>query len=94
MVDIRQDSFPYQRLCLPKYYANVNQVKDVADLNHENMDIEIGDWDDYRFQDSLGSGASGTAYIGIKISTGEKVVIKTFYDDIKSSSIKREIKIL
>ena len=53
----------------------------------------MGDWNDYQFQNELGHGASGKANIGIKISTGQKVVIKTFFHKW-ITSIKKEVKLL
>lgn len=35
----------------------------------EDPELEMGSWDDYEIHDELGSGASGTAYTGVKLST-------------------------
>ncbi|CAD8057621.1 unnamed protein product [Paramecium sonneborni] len=75
---------------LPKYYATANQGKSEKDLDYKQLRINFGNYSDYEFQQYIGKGASGHAYLGLQKSTKNKVVIKTF-KSLRWSSIKREI---
>lgn len=63
------------------------------ELQYEKLELEYGDYEDYIFGQEIGSGASATAYHGIKKSTNQKVIIKTFHKT-KLKSIRKEISLL
>jgi hypothetical protein len=48
----------------------VNQVKRTEEIDYHNLELDLGNWEDYEFLDELGSGASGVAYIAKKKTSG------------------------
>jgi len=71
--------------------ANVNKPREYWD--YENYEIEWGSQDDYEVVRKVGRGKYSEVFEGVKVSTGERCIIKIL-KPVKKKKIKREILIL
>eukprot|EP00927_Polykrikos_kofoidii_P061558 TRINITY_DN56397_c0_g1_i1.p1 TRINITY_DN56397_c0_g1~~TRINITY_DN56397_c0_g1_i1.p1 ORF type:complete len:357 (+),score=46.97 TRINITY_DN56397_c0_g1_i1:53-1123(+) len=78
---------------LPRQYHNVNSLKPRGYWDYDIFSVNWGCQDSYGVCRKLGHGRYGEVYQGIKISSGEKIVVKIM-KPVQRRRLKREISIL
>eukprot|EP01017_Pseudomicrothorax_dubius_P029632 TRINITY_DN3619_c0_g1_i1.p1 TRINITY_DN3619_c0_g1~~TRINITY_DN3619_c0_g1_i1.p1 ORF type:complete len:346 (+),score=101.08 TRINITY_DN3619_c0_g1_i1:66-1103(+) len=74
-------------------YADVCLKQGASYFNYESVELQFGQQSDYEITGRLGRGKYAEVFEGIKLSTGQTVVIKIL-KPIKKKKVKRELKIL
>jgi len=78
---------------LPRLYHDVNVNRPREYWDYETLTVNWGCQDDYEVLRKVGRGKYSEVFEGIKVSSGEKCVIKIL-KPVKKKKIKREIRIL
>jgi len=76
-----------------RYYQDVNHHRPRAYWDYTNFEITWSSPDDYSILKKIGRGKYSNVFLGVQISTGKKVCIKTLIP-VRRRKIRREVKIL
>lgn len=63
LMDVTNTTMLFTQI-LHKEYATANQIKSDDFMNYSKFEISYGNYSDYEFQQFIGKGASGNAYLG------------------------------
>lgn len=77
----------------PKYYIDACSGKPTDYMDYDNYEIKYGEYFHYQILNKASKGNYSEVFEGIDVRTNKKVIVKVL-KPIKSSKIKREIKIL
>lgn len=76
-----------------RYYVDVNQNRPRSYWDYNNYNIEWGSCEDYTILKKIGRGKYSNVFLGVQLSTGKKICIKTLIP-VRKKKIRREVKIL
>jgi casein kinase II subunit alpha len=80
-------------MSLPKYYSQVCKSKPDDYTDYDHYQYKLGNHHNYEIQGQIGRGNYSEVFLGLDLSTNKQVIIKLL-KPVKSSKIRREIKIL
>lgn len=76
-----------------RYYQEVNNHRPRSYWDYTNYEIQWSTPDDYAILKKIGRGKYSNVFLGVQITTGKKVCIKTLIP-VRRRKIRREVKIL